>query len=374
MAYGPITEEMAYGPGWHKATLVGQTALSPSLWAMTGREAAAECRCTLAIYGFDTYAHQREVDEALPVGLDEQVRLIARHCVSPAREPVVRQRNIADLEKLVDEAPASPNPAAHVREMLRLIGGLPPVREPRVEAVLKRIVKTLRPVATFQPVISQAYNALTVLGDRALAFLEELARSSDPVEQGIAIQQIRARRHADYLPMLEAWLARATGAQREELFNAAIWVYSSRFQIEPAALRRFIERYAAWVRDEMIPERGAARAALTAVGLLDFGVDGARAYSRFIAEDKTGAFVRPLIERPGLLQRPIVEAVLGKLDANSPADRIQTTLELGWLRFPASAASDVGALREVLPARYHPAVEVVLRRVQNRPSVEPTGN
>jgi hypothetical protein len=374
MAYGPIAEEMAYGAGWHKAPFLGQTAMSPSAWFMTGREAAAECRCTLAIWNFDTYVHQREIDEALPVGLDEQVRMIARHCVSPAREPVVRERNVEDLERLVTEAPDAPNPAAHVKEMLRLIGGLPPVQEPRVSALLRRMVKSLRPVSVFQPVISQAYTALTVLGQPALDFLEEMTRSSDPVEQGIALQQIRNLRHADYLPMLEAWLARARGEQRDELFNAAIWVYSSRFQIEPVALRAFVTRYATWVRERLIPERGAARAALTAAGLLDFGVDGARAYARFMEEDDTGAFVTPLIERPGLLQRPIVEAALAKLGEHAPADRIQITLELAWLRFPASAAADVAALRQVLPARYHPAVDVVLRRVQHRPSVEPTGN
>ncbi|MDJ0976193.1 MAG: hypothetical protein QNJ98_17160 [Planctomycetota bacterium] len=374
LAYGLLPLEMAYGAGWFTCDTAKTGLVPSSTLYFTGRTPAAEGRCTLASRSHLPFIASRDAEDTEAYkAIDRAVYYAAHHCVDADTEGPRREENFAELEALLERAIQGGTPGVDgvplPPDLSRLIGGLPDPREPRVRALLVRILRELRPVASWRTVIYVAHDSLVPAApptEQDLALMTSLAIEGTEEDRGVALDLIQRSRFADYIPLVERMLAEGLMSDPAVLWRTLMYMYSTTPGIEPRALLAFADRAATWIRESVEPERGPARAAAVAVGLLDYGERGAEAYARFMRGPGRPAYVQALMGRTKLLPPSVVRALLEPVGAETSDVELRTILAVAWRLFPASAAGDLAALRTAVPEARRALVDAALVRVKHR--------
>lgn len=374
LAYGLLPLETAYGAGWFTCDTASAGFVPSSTLFLTGRAAAAEARCTLASRGHRPFIASRDAEDSEAfAAIDRAVYYAAHHCVDADTEAPRREENFQELSGLLDAAIAGGAPgvdgAPLPTDLSRLIGGVPDVREPRVRALLVRILRELRPAAGWRTVIYRAHDALVPAAPPTaedLALMRSLAIDGSAEDRGVALDLIRRSRFADYLPFVEEMLDKDLLPDRSILWRTLLYMYSTTPGVEPQKLLSFVDRVAAWIRETVEPERGAPRAAAVAVGLLDYGDRGADAYARFLRGPERPAYVQALMGRKGLVAPSVVRALVEPLGPETSEAELRATMAVAWRLFPASAVEELASLASVLPDAQRPLVLAALERVKHR--------
>lgn len=361
---GPRTARASYGLGWLAAAPPDAGQRTVNELAVVGIDPAAEARCALARRGLPTYVASVQADRGSPVPL---LKAKAEHCLmdvqsAPGAEALRAfwERHFADVPRVAAGEILPPT----LGEMGETAARLPLGGTPEERAVLERVLRTDRPLATWQLLLERAYDRLASLGLGAEVDLtRSLIEHPDPAEFGVGLHLAQRARNPAYLPALEQRLAGVPAAQAGGLRRTLTWIYAGG-GVEPGALEAFARRYAGWV-----DEADDGRAAGLATGLFDLGETGAKAFVERLAGPRQRVLVTMLQSYGGLLPTEVAEGLADRLGPDLPADLRHAVLVALWRSAPAAASSALAAAKGRLDPSERESVDVVLEVVRHRASV-----
>lgn len=324
---------------------------------VTGRPAAANARCALALAGHAAF-RQAVLDDLS--SYDAMLEALARACpvTADAAEDLENARIVAEL--FLDDLRSGRRP--DTTEVLGALATIAEAQPAEGVSALEQVLRTARPAVAYQKVIEGAHDLLRTLdADRLRSVARELALSEDAQEREVGLLLVRRGRDPRHAALLDELLAGAAPAERAALRRLAVWVWTAPSGHDDQARAAFAERYARWV-----DESDDAQAQVLAPGLLDLGAPGAAAYAQGLLGPRRPVYVQGLLRRSRLVRVEVVEALLRPVDATtSPGDRHAAWIAVYRLAPPA-AAPFVAAARMRLAPPDRVEVDDVLAVVRHR--------
>jgi hypothetical protein len=364
-AYGPLPASVVRSGGWLATDLAGAAVFPTFGYGLTGKLPAADARCALARFGYATYVVAVEADLAGEEGRDgdEGLYYAARHCMLDPGDPQLLVDAKAKLTALLDE-PSPEHSLLRAQEIQRLIGALPPCRDPAVWDLLVRILRELRPSEPwYKTAIQLAYDAMAPRDAERVEVVTELFEcgEADLASRGIALTLIQASRSAAYVPLLEAELAATDDDTMRRLLRRLLIYIHAGGAIEPRRLDAFVQRFVGWIDEGDDSQLAALAAALT-----DFGEPGIAAFARGLRGPRRAAWIRAWPRTGHVMPRTLAEVMVEPMDGATPRETLAYVLGLAYTAFPARAAPALVALDGRLGRDLDATMEPLIERVRHR--------
>lgn len=368
-SYGPLPAAVTHGWGTYAVQLGKLAVLPPYASLFDGKVQAARTRCRLAQYGFEAYrqavyadlsAEALDPDDAAALR-DDGLYFTALHCML-GEDPVgARQRAIADLRAMLDSPP--PPSAEQAIRMHRLVDALP-AEEEESWTLLARVLREVRPLEIYRPVIEAAYERMDVrdMEQKAIVFDLLAADARDPASRGVALHLIRLTRDVAYLPAMERELEREADPTRRPLLRRLLLYIAARgYGIDPETYARVVGHVRTW-----LDEVPAAEAATLVTALLDLGDLGVEAFAQGLRGARRATFLQAWPQDGRVVAKRVAEALLEPLGVRTPRDVLARALMMAYFNSPSTGDAALAALERRVAAPYRPWVAAVLERVRHR--------
>ena len=356
---GPESERAGFGMGWLACAPEDSCVRTPNELVVVGADPAAQARCALARRGFPAFRAGVEADLRSPVPFLEAK---AKHCLmtaptaeGPQAQRAYWERHFADYARMA----RGEIPPPTLGEMAEIGARLPSADTPEGRAILERVLRTDRPLVTWQSLLERAFDGLRGTG-LELEFVRSRLADADPQEIGLGLHFAQYSRDPALLPDLEKAMARAPAGLQPGFRRALVWLYTVP-NVDPTALAGFAHRFAGWVDEAEDVQAGAL-----ATGLLDLGDAGVRAFVERLGGPRQRVFLGALQTYGGLLPTELAEALADRLEPDLPPDLRHAILVVLWRGAPAASAPAIAAAKGRLEPSDRPAVDVVLEVVLHR--------